>query len=150
MNNNIVMSKKKLQDSKFDWKDKSIVRQNSARSTCDISITKRVGSKLKDGSVNYRIAIIFKNNVIKDIAPSGYIDFAVYKNRVLFRESDSTMGLFVKSHSNRSEEVVIPLTPETKELEDFIGGDFTLKYDEFYEVFYIERRAEFKKYKVEV
>lgn len=137
------MSKKEAQE-KFVWFNKQSVSRSKCQSKADISISKRNGCTKKDGSISHKIAFIFRNKTFEKITKTGYIEFAIYKNRIMFREGDEQTGLkgnVDKSTSGSSVEIVLGLNETTQELDDFVMLDYDLEYDGFYEVYYVERKV---------
>lgn len=113
------MTKREAQE-RFNWK----VKTNNVGLNDDVSIT-----VVKDGA----ISIVLRNGKKKLF--DGAISYAVFKNRVMFRKDKRGYAI---SGNNKSENGYVKIGKGDDELQDFIG-DYELKYDDFYELFYIEK-----------
>lgn len=92
---------------------------------------------------NYdRIAFYFKLKAAKDITETDYIQFCINKNRIYFREADSDLGYKLTKTSSKTDPKMFvrihALSSGDKEFE----GSYDLRYDEFLELFYIEKVKE--------
>ena len=114
----------------LSWKTK--LNQTGTRSSDDVSIaiTKSKGEAK-------RLSLIFRIHMW-EVLSSEYIAFAVLKNRIYFKGTDKKEGYTV-SVKNTSGYLSITLNQkELETYEDFVG-DYSLKFDNFYELYYIER-----------
>lgn len=99
-------------------------------STKDVSI-----SLLKAGErCSARFNITLRNGSSEKLGQR--IDIAVVKNRMFFRGGELGYKLYVGQRTNPM--LQITLNDNTKILEQFVG-DYDLQYDEFYELYYIEK-----------
>ncbi len=108
---------------RFNWK----VKSTNVGACDDVSIT-----VIKGGA----ISIVFRNG--KKELFDGAISYAVFKNRVMFRKDKRGYAI---SSNNKSENGYVKIGKGDEEMWDFIG-DYELKYDEFYEIYYIEKVEE--------
>ncbi len=109
--------------SKFDWQTPS---RGYSRGNEDVRITVGKDKKMK---------ITLRNDTWELISQTDYIEFAVCKNRILFREAKDKGYKMVKSGETPSRYVFTSL----KGCDGFIG-DYELKYDDFLELYYVEKR----------
>lgn len=123
---------KKAQDEKFDWISSG---KKYHRAQSDISINCVKADKSPYGGISFT----FRNDVWQFF--DGKIEFAIYKNRILFRTATDNGGLTLFSGSNKSNNKYfkIRVTEDTKIIKEQFIGDYELKYDSFYELYYIER-----------
>lgn len=124
---------RQMQDEKFDW---SITKnmKNYHRTACDISI-----GSIKYGNDKFGgIGITFRNGIYELFG--DYIQFAVYKNRMLFRTADTGAGLKLYAGSGKCQNryIKFKVDDDTRVIKEKFIGDFELKYDTFYELYYIE------------
>lgn len=87
-------------------------------------------------------SFVFRGEKIKE-AIGEWVQIAVYKNRIMFRKAKAGSGYhaLVKANSpSQNAYFRIKETNETMALKRFIG-DYDLKYDDFYELYYIEKEA---------
>lgn len=111
----------------FEWRTKIY----NSKSITDITV-----SKVSDGRIN----IIFRNGTEKKITSTGYITFCFHKNRILFRESDQYEGFKITGRSNRNTRNIQPKMRDSLDLA-FIGDYDKLQYDEFLELYYVEKKV---------
>ena len=105
----------------------------------DIHIT----ANLTDGKRDY-VNFTFKNDVWKKFAENAdYFEVSFYKNRMFFRKSEPSKGILLNTNKN----CTMPTTRYAKiQNQDtprlFVGwaGDYQLKHDDFYDLYYIERK----------
>lgn len=97
----------------------------------------------KTGKDYDRVSVTFRNNMEKSICKKNhYIIFGIVKNRIYFKESDACNGYRLIS-KGLTMNVSITITKEEKALyEPFSNQEFPLKYDDFQELYYIEKEAE--------
>ena len=112
-------------------------RQKSGyKSQADITLTVLNGNKGKN-----RVNIYFRNNT-KIHFPDGVI-FGIYKNRIVFEKSNTQGYKIATNNNNRSDYGCVSATvSDPDKYKDWIG-DYTLKWDSFYEFWYIEREVFF-------
>ena len=119
----------------MNWMEKERQRNCSAR---DISVTiqtKQRGYKQDNGQC---ICFAFRNGTDTKITSTGYVQICVHKNRCFFREADSSVGYKISRPANSNSRYC--KMAHVSQLKDF-AGDFDLKYDEFLELYYIERNG---------
>ena len=102
-----------------------------------ISISEKKSKEYK----NFRLLFHFRDRVKEKMNTSGYLCFAVFENRIYFKESDSINGFRISSKAKNSK--TITMAPSIKEedipkYEKFCGKELELKYDELYKLYYIE------------
>lgn len=120
-----VMTKEQAQE-RFEWKGMSRSRQR--KGNYDVSINSH-----KDGTVG----ITFRNKKAELIGDR--LEYAIFKNRVLFRYSENGMALHnIKNNSNNPDNCYAKFAKSIDDFRQFIG-DYDLKYDDFYELYYIEK-----------
>ena len=125
-----------MQNEKFTW----IGGQNRLKTYAkdDVSINLiNMGNQNKSAN-NQGFSIIFRNETWKKFGER--IEIAPFKNRIMFRTSDRGIYMSKKS-ANKTTNRYAKYAPmneiEMKTLKEFIG-DYELKYDSFYELYYIE------------
>ena len=116
------MTKAQAQD-RFNWKTKSIHTGRGIQYDVSISLVK--------GGANSIVLRNGKKNLFEDKA----ISYAIFKNRVMFRSDKDGYAI---SGNNKSPNGYVKIHKGDEELRDFIG-DYDLKYDDFYELYYIEK-----------
>ena len=119
---------------KMQWlkKDKSCNRSQK-----DVSISLNACSTSTTGRV---IAITFRNECYELVSDTGYIQAGVYKNRCFFRSTTSSEGYKLSCPKAGLKKSRYCKMPEMKELANMIG-DYELKYDDFLEMYYIEKEV---------
>lgn len=114
----------------FNWISNTKV---DARSNADVTIS--ISNRQKKKADIIHIAI--RNEVGRSIVGKK-VEFAAYKNRLMFKIGDTgytASGQHGKSFSY----ITITLKEGCEVFRDYIG-DFPIKYDDFLDVYYIERR----------
>lgn len=129
------MNLKQLQDDKFEW-----VNTRSRLATIgnlgDVAISLiKVG---KNDKAHDGISIVFRNGVEEKVGDN--LEIAIYKNRVLFRQTDTPAMAMLKNRDTNNRYGRITGGAIVQKLKAFIG-DYTLKHDEFYELYYIEKET---------
>lgn len=125
-------SVKEFQDEKFSWVKRSSKVKCSIK---DVSIR-----RLSDKDRAY-YTFTFRNGVMEKLG--DYIEMSAYKNRLLFRTATSETGFKVTCKQGATDSTKLNHycklydREETKKFAKFVG-DFDLKYDSFYELYYIE------------
>ena len=117
----------------LDWKKKF---KASCTSDANVSINVCDGGKRMTAGTKM-LSIVIRDNLYKQFN-SEFITFAILKNRIYFKGVDKHDGYKVSlNHVNGY--VQATLQPkEVKAYSKFIG-DYSLKYDEIYELYYIEK-----------
>lgn len=129
---------KQMQDEKFVWLGNNTLSKNFSQK--DISINLIKTGSLKSGKQTYGFSIIFRNEVWKNFG--NRIEFAVYKSRIMIRSADNERGILLTKKSDNATQnhyaKLSNLDKETMETFKQFIGDYELKYDSFYELYYIE------------
>ena len=127
---------RQMQDEKFNWFANKGYYKFGMDQTKDISISKLNASP--SGKTRKRFNIIFRNKCHTKFGQ--YVDITVYKNRVYFRASSAEnhgfklYGLNSKVNPNTN----INENEVTAVLKDFVG-DYELRYDHMFELWYVEK-----------
>lgn len=123
---------KKAQDEKFNWITKS--GKNYHRAQSDISIN----CITYNGKPFNGISFSFRNEVWQFFGER--VEFAIYKNRILFRSASNGEGMSFTTGSQKctNKYFKVKIDENTQILKDKFIGDYELKYDSFYELYYIE------------
>ena len=104
-----------------------------------VSITITTSSK-NSKSDRRRLSFIFRDKIFEDFN-SRYITFAIMKNRIYFKGVEPKEGYAVTVKGlNGYTQCTITLD-ELEQFEPFVG-DYSLKYDDFYELYYVEKGIE--------
>ena len=126
-------SVKEFQDEKFMWIQR--VKGGAVISIKDVSI-KRTTDKNRP-----YYSFTLRNGTAEKLG--DYIELSVYKNRLLLRKAAAETGFKVSCKQGSTDATKlnhyfkIYEREETKKFSKFVG-DFDLKYDSFYELYYIE------------
>ena len=113
---------------------------NHGKHGSDIHIT----TNLTDGKRDY-VNFTFKNDSWKKFAEgSEYFEVSFYKNRLFLRKSDAKNGLLILTNKNCKTEIRYAKIQcrETPRLFVGLDGDYELMHDDFYDLYYIERKDE--------
>lgn len=132
---------------KFLWLSKvSISNKPAKRSNfkSDISLNSWRASKRHENPEDdkYRYGFTIRNEAIKALGTN--VDIAIFRNRVLFRVCKESEGYRLYRPKNAkcpNMYFTVSKNSVSAELEDFIG-DYELKYDPFYELYYIEKEED--------
>lgn len=126
---------KQMQDEKFNWIGKSVTRNNSRN---DISINLIKVGTVK-GKAYHGFSFVFRNKSWEKFGE--FIEIAAYKNRVLFRTSPNGLRLSNKAGCKTENHYCKINSCDDKVMATFkeFIGDYELKYDSFYELYYIEK-----------
>lgn len=137
-----------LLDARFHWIGNTYAKPLKSDADVTINKVKWTGAKNPDGKEK-AYSFIFRNKVWEKMGNNLMI--AIDKNRVMFREAtNDIVGMRLngksvgdKSHKNSdgSRYGRLKATEETKELDNFIG-DYDLKFNDFFGIYYIEKRGE--------
>lgn len=125
--------RERVLDEQFMWIGSA---SKQSRSASDVTISKIFWDTAKKTKA---YSFVFRNNTAERIGE--YIKIAIYKNRVLIRPASvgDSIHISIKSNCNTKNSYgKIKCEPNTQELDYFIG-DYELKYDPFYEIYYIEK-----------
>ena len=125
---------------RMNWMGRTGVK-GGVKSTADISIS-IVYTTMEDkmNGVRPKVAFTFRNKSRYAVSKTNHVMIAVVKNRVFFKTSDENNGFLIGSQSNTKEHGYLRIshTDYVSRLLPFIG-DYELKYDKFYELYYIEK-----------
>lgn len=97
----------------------------------------------KGKKINYTKLLIHFRKSTHHKFKSEYIIFAIYQNRIYFKESDIKEGFKITNKNNTSG--VISATIVEKDIskfEPFLKKELELKYDEIYKMYYVEVEEE--------
>lgn len=134
-NKKIDEATRAIQDELFDWWEADT---RNGRSNADITVSRisPAHKGKKEDIDKYRYSITFRNKV--NVNFGEYIDLTVFKNRILMRPGIKGKSRKFYGGEKTNRNVVVVENEKTKALKDFIG-DYTLRYDETYEFWYVER-----------
>ena len=99
-----------------------------------VSIT---GYKSKYHSLNFT----FRNKMY-EVFNGEYLIFAQLKNRIYFKVADKKEGYHLTVRGLSAVCKINLHTEEVAELEKFTSNEYALKYDDFYELYYIQLDTE--------
>lgn len=117
---------------KLDWMGRQS-KHSVAKTDVSIAI---YASKMRNEERN-DINITFRNG-LGELFRTHYISVAIWKNRLFFRATDKEEGIkLVQRNSEKNHYARIGTEAFVKKLLVF-EGDYELKYDDFYEMYYIE------------
>ncbi len=105
----------------------------------DVSITvANQSNTTKKKCVNFT----FRNGIEKLITDTEYILVAPYKSRVFFKKATDVDGITLLKNKNSSNSTYARISAEN-DVPKFEGyaGNYQLKYDEFYELYYVEKEG---------
>lgn len=104
----------------------------------DVSVT--LVRKSADSGYTH-VNFTFRNGIEKIITneETEYIQFCAHKNRIFFRPAESTIGYkLYKANSQTTSKNRYTKVPMFECAKAFVG-DYELKYDDFLELYYIEK-----------
>ena len=116
----------------------SWVEKEKKRYVCDKDITVAIQTKKTGATKDSHKAVCFsiRNGVEQNITSTEYMQICVHKNRIFFREADRDMGYKVYKPSTGNNRYCKMTLLDV--LACFVG-DYDLKYDDFLELYYIEK-----------
>lgn len=120
----------------IDWKTKFRTSETSSDNV-SISIVKG-GKKMTPGTK--LLSMVVRDNLFKQFG-SDYVCFGIFKNRIYFRGTDKQSGYKVTVKGTHAYIQATLQAEEIANYEPFVG-DYTLRYDEFYELYYIDIERE--------
>lgn len=122
----------------LNWIGKT--RNSSVASDVDVRVS--VSSGRKDERLSCTFA--FYKECARLVSKTEYIQVAEFKNRIFFREAEDAKGIKLSMNKQcdkgtryakfYGEDVSARFIP--------FEGEYELKYDEFYELYYIEKKGE--------
>ena len=109
------------------------------RSGNDISITVNLESTGRRGRY---VGFTFRDDCEKQFCKGGkYFEVAFFKNKMFFKKSDERNGLLIADNP-QTQNKYAKIQNETAEYFAHWEGSYALQYDEFWELYYIERKDE--------
>lgn len=118
---------------KFNWVGRLVNNGGLRRKDVTVRIT------VKDEKAIYT-GFTFRDGCYKLFTETEYIEVAPYKNRLFFKQSDVKHGLLLATNKScKQDNKYAKLQNELCGLFVEFEGDYELKYDDFYELYYIER-----------
>ena len=130
----------------FNWYGKEN-RKGHVVSDKDVTVNAVYKTRLdKAENKNPHITMTFRNGVRHLVADTEYSLVAVVKNRIFFKESDAEHGLLVRQQKTQSKDAKsydngylrISNKDAVEAILPFVGS-YDLKWDKFYELYYIEK-----------
>ena len=108
--------------------------RNSTRSDADISIA------IGNSTANRKRINLYIRNGYPEVF-GEYIKFAIYKNRLIFIPAEQHEGFKLVNHNKANPHSCL-VSASVSDIEPYRAyeGNFTFKYDDFYEFYYIERK----------
>lgn len=135
----------KAEQERLNWMGRTT--KNYPRSNADVTINDVYPTKDdKKNGTKARISFTFRNGARRAISENDYVLLAVIKNRIFFKTGSMNDGFLISSASTNSGIVkdngYMRVTEKEciEMLKPFIGS-YDLKYDQFYELYYIEREV---------
>ena len=121
-------SKRSCQTAKLDYKDVGV----------NISHHNKHRSRKSD---YYTITFAFRNNISNVFGKENvYIQFGIIKNRIYFKVADPKIGYKLNHKHGFTSYMQATCSKEMKAVyEEFCPGEYHLKYDDFQELYYIEK-----------
>ena len=125
-----------LPELQFYTKKKRYARSDNPS---DVYVSITSSRKGSSGKETISINFIFRNKLY-EILGSEYIVFAQMKNRIYFKAVDKTEGyhLTIRESGLNAVVKVVITKDDLPDLEPFAGKEYSLKYDDFYELYYIQ------------
>lgn len=124
----IWCSKRSCQTSKTDYKDVGIT----------LSHHNKTSYHKND---YYTLTFSFRNNIANVFGNGNiYLQYGVVKNRLYFKVADPKIGYKLTTKSGLTRYMQATCSKEMKTIyEEFCPGEYHLKYDDFQELYYIEK-----------
>lgn len=124
----VWFSKRSCQTSKQDYKDVGIT----------LSHHNKNGARKND---YYSITFAFRDNIAKVFGKGNiYLQFGVVKNRIYFKVADPKIGYKLTAKHGLTAYMQATCSKEMKAIyEEFCPGEYHLKYDDFQELYYVEK-----------
>ena len=111
----------------------------SASKDVGVSIINHKASEKRNRQAYTTISFSFRNRIEK-VFKSEYVEFGTVKNRIYFAPSDKHNGYKITIKANTAYVQATLLSDEIKKTySDFDKSEYHLKYDDFQELYYIER-----------
>ena len=105
----------------------------------DVTITVNYDAQSHKGRY---VGFTFRNDSYKKFAEeSAYFELAFFKNRMFFKKSDSAKGLLLQANRETPNRYA-KVQSDNADYFTHWGGDYKLQYDEFWDLYYIERKDE--------
>ena len=136
----------KEEQERFKWMTKATLGKNYARSNQDVTISKVYASKAdKEADKKPQISITFRNHSRHAVTETEYVLLAAVKNRIFFKTGKQNNGFLIGKVSTNGDKASgdngylrTSYAEYVEQLLPFIGS-YDLKYDKFYELYYIEK-----------
>lgn len=134
----VIPEKKSILD-EIVWMRKGHQGRYSALKDVGVSIINHKASEKRNRQAYVTISFSFRNRIEK-VFKSDYVEFGAVKNRIYFRPSDKRNGYKITIKANTAYVQATLLSDEIKKTySDFDKSEYHLKYDDFQELYYIER-----------
>lgn len=130
-----------IQRESFKWMSAQYNKTSKHVSDADITIARHLVSKRDNkDQTKYRFTITFRNAVQKRFGE--YIDFAIAEDVIMLNSSSKEAGgfKFYGLNSKLNPTIQLQENEVTGCLNDFIG-DYALKYDAKFKLYYIEKES---------
>lgn len=108
------------------------------KKVCDVSVSTGL---ISNAVSRPYVSFIFRNGSWKFFTDTDFMLVARFKNRIFFKTGDKSDGILLSKNKNTTAETRYARVQRANVNEQFAiyDGDYELKYDEFYELYYIER-----------
>lgn len=116
----------------FNWQTKQKVGGRRS-SDFDVSL-----SLSKQKGVDAVAAFIFRDDCFKKVSKTGYVVFAFVNNRIYFKEADQRTGYHFSPRANGTSATFQTMNKMAVDNAKYMSGDYNLKYDKEYDMYYIE------------
>lgn len=112
-------------------------RSRGSSGTNDVQI---VIVNAAQGNKPKNLTVRFYNNTGDLISDTGFAQIQIYKNRMFFRGSDEKTGYKLSSKAKNPTTKALQITISSELANEYSSliGDYELKYDSFYEYYYVE------------
>lgn len=128
-----------MEKMKFEWVTKKRGTETNGAGDVYVSIVSNTGN-YKSGDPRKAISFTFRNDTSLLISDTDYFVFAVKKTRIYFAKSDNIRGFKLAGNGGKNSKYAkTTIEPGREELYTPFLGDHELKYDDFNELYYIER-----------
>mgnify|MGYP003297646411 CR=1 FL=1 len=121
----------------------NITNLNWIGRTCNHGAKADVSVTIANQSESRRcVNVTFRNSVNELVTQTDYMVVAPFKNRLFFKSATDVNGLLLCKNANSPNRYIrINRESDVESLTKF-AGNYDLKYDEFYELYYIEKKGE--------
>lgn len=116
------------------------IGRTNRRGGNDISIKVNLMANTHNG--NY-VGFTFRDECHKKFCgETPYFEVSLFKNCMFFKKSNSERGLLISNNKNTKSNYYAKIQSDTANYFAHWEGDYELKYNEFWELYYIERKDE--------